>query len=133
MLPVMAFAICWPPPIFGLKQGSAALRASPRLERRDGREAQQRLRAYFDTYNSQRLHHTLDGASDCAAAEPMKEDEDQEMRQNASQCSTQWQIFPLIEPTSLSELPEPPLRAYRLKAFADCNVTDKQRAEIAGL
>jgi hypothetical protein len=38
------------------------------------------------------------------AAEPMKEDEEQQMRQNASQC-----------------------------AFADGNVTDKQQAEIAGL
>ena len=31
------------------------------------------------------------------------------MRHNASQCSTQWQIFPLIEPRNLSERPEPPL------------------------
>jgi putative transposase len=27
---------------------------------RDGREAQQRLRAYFETYNSRRLHQSLD-------------------------------------------------------------------------
>jgi hypothetical protein len=31
------------------------------------------------------------------------------MRQNASQCQTQWQIFPLIEPKNLSEQPAPPL------------------------
>lgn len=62
-----------------------------------------------------------------------KRAEEQEMRQNASRCSTQWQIFPLVEPESLSELPKPPLRACRLKAFADGNVTDKQQAELAGL
>ena len=33
------------------------------------------------------------------------------MRHNASQRSTQWQIFPPIEPENLSEQPEPPLSA----------------------
>ena len=36
-------------------------------------------------------------------------DEDQDLRQNASQSSNQPQIFPLIEEENLSELPEPPL------------------------
>ena len=33
---------------------------STRPPYRDGREAQQRLRAYFETYNSRRLHQALD-------------------------------------------------------------------------
>jgi hypothetical protein len=63
----------------------------------------------------------------------MKADDERRMRQNASQCSTRWQIVPLIEPESVSELTEPLLWAYRLKVFADGNVTDRQPAEIAGI
>jgi hypothetical protein len=37
------------------------------------------------------------------------EDEDQDLRQNASQASIDRQFYPLIEDENLSELPEPPL------------------------
>ena len=37
------------------------------------------------------------------------EDEDQDLRQNASQASINRQFYPLIEEENLSELPEPPL------------------------
>ena len=39
----------------------------------------------------------------------MMEDENQDLRQNASQSSTNRQFYPLIETENLSELPEPPL------------------------
>ena len=51
------------------------------------------------------------------------EDEDQDLRENASQSSNQRQQTPLIEEEKLSEQPEPPLSFYAVSLHTSLQVS----------